>query len=251
MPPTEHQTGSQSSSKFQQTLHQLGDICGIDFPKRSIINSGGIPIIQNTEPLVRFTHQEENIPVHGTLTRFQFEKFSRMMFFIEVIRQNELPLVPPYDLIQSKEDLFVVSGLITQRSPVQQHSISGSQFLGSNPEANGEKIVFTVNPPDQYSKTPSMFAIPIHSPDQPASPISVGAPSYTYQYRISMNLAFVLSIFYKCTVIHYDVAEYLSQFFSIKLSYRSIALRGAALRLACTVARFNSQLADFLEKMYE
>ncbi|KAA6373357.1 MAG: hypothetical protein EZS28_031116 [Streblomastix strix] len=304
-PSIRHQTGQSSSSSFQQTLHQRGDICSIDFSKRSIINSVDIPIILKTKPLVRYTHLEENIPVRGTLTRSQFEMLSKMMFFIEVISvnrthtfyialmnyreellnyalflsalllqgENELPLVPPYDLIQSKEDTFVVSGLITSHSPVQQHSISGSQLFRNNSEAIGDKIVFTVNQPDQYSQTPSMFAVPIPSPDQPASPISVEAPSYTYQYRISMNLAFVLSIFYKCTVIHYDVAEYLSslpylpsllitlmcqpvnvptsQLFSIKLPFRNITLRGAALRLACTVARINSQLAEFLEKLSE
>ncbi|KAA6381071.1 MAG: hypothetical protein EZS28_023403 [Streblomastix strix] len=187
--------------------------------------------------------------------------------------ENEQPIVHSYDLIQSKEDPFDVSGLITPECPNQKHSISGSQLFRNNSEVIGEKIIFTINPPDQYSQIPSIQTVPIHSPDQPASPISVEAPSYTYQYRISMNLAFVLNMFYKCTVNHCDAAEYISslpylpsllithmcqpvnvttsQLFSIKLPYRSIALRGAALRLACTVERFNSQLADFLEKINE
>ncbi|KAA6362666.1 MAG: hypothetical protein EZS28_041807 [Streblomastix strix] len=203
---------------------------------------------------------------------------SKMMFFIEVISvnrthtfyyalidyreellnytlflsalllqgENELPLVPPYDLIQSKENIFAVSGLIARRYTVQRHSIAGSQLFRNNSEAIGEKIVFTVNPPDQYSQTPSMFAVPIPSQDQPASPISVGAPFYTQQYIFTQFFPSLL-----ITLLCQPVNVPITQLFSIKLPFRSIIIRGAALRLPCTVARFNSQLADFLEKMNE
>ncbi|KAA6400078.1 MAG: hypothetical protein EZS28_004390, partial [Streblomastix strix] len=180
---------------------------------------------------------------HGSLSRSQFELLSQILFYVEAITvdrtqsflfalvdikekllnytlflsalllqgENEHPLVPPYDLIQSKDDPFTVSGLITPQAPVQLHSVAGPRLFRNNSEAIGERFSFVVNPPDQYSSAPTLFAIPTPSPSMPASPISMEAPSYIYQYRVAMNLALVLNLLYKSTVIHYDTAQYLAQ----------------------------------------